>query len=223
MDFDFREHYFLLILPGLAVLVGLAIVSLQFTTENRALKAVPPLICLLLLGLSIFQQHDFFFRLPANVVNRTVYAGAAPYADMPAVGGYIAGHSSPSASVAVLGSEPEIYFYARRHPATGYICTYPLMESQPYAAQMQAEMISEIETNKPQFLVFVSNPSSWHTEPGSDRSIFDWFTKYSGTNYDRVALVDELAPDKTVFVSGKQIKNYHLAGPDYVGVFRRKD
>ena len=96
------------------------------------------------------------------------------------------------------------------------------MESQPYAARMQGEMISEIETNKPEFLVFVSNPASWHTRPGSNRSIFDWFTKYSATNYDRVALVDQIAWNKTAFVSGKEIKNYHLSGPDYVGIFRRK-
>lgn len=222
IDFDFQERYFILVLPALAILVGLAILSLQFTTENMAFKAVPPLICLLLLGLSIFQQRQFFFRLPSNAVSRAIYSDGTPYSDMPAVGSYIAGHSSPAATVAVLGSEPEIYFYAQRHPATGYVETYPLMESQPYAAQMQAEMISEIETNKPEFLVFVSNPASWHTRPGSDRSIFDWFTKYSGKFYERVALVDEISPDKTVFVSGKQIKNYRLAGPDYVGVFRRK-
>ncbi|HEY1788901.1 MAG TPA: glycosyltransferase family 39 protein [Verrucomicrobiae bacterium] len=222
MDFDFREHYFILFLPALAVLVGLAIVSLQFTTENRAFKTVPPLICLLILSWSVFQQRQYFFRLPANAVSRTIYAGDAPFADMPAVGGYIRGHSTPSATMAVLGSEPEIYFYAQRHPATGYIDTFPLMEPQPTAAQMQADMMIEIETNKPEYLVFVSNPTSWDTQPGSDRSILDWFTKYSGKFYERVALVDQIAGDKTVFVSGKQIKNYHLAGRDYVGVFRRK-
>lgn len=221
LDFDFREHYFILFLPALAVLVGLAIVSLQFATENRAFKAVPPLICLFILGWSIFQHRQFFFKLPTNAVSQANYADA-PYADMPTVGGYIASHSSPSATVAVLGSDPEIYFYAKRQPATGYIYTYPLMESQPYAATMQAEMISEIETNKPEFLVFVSNPSSWRTQPGSDRFIFDWFTQYSGKFYERVAVVDEIGSEKTAFVSGKQIKNYHLAGPDYIGIFRRK-
>jgi hypothetical protein len=222
IDFDFREHYFILILPALAILVGLAIVSLQFTTENQAFKAVPPLICLLILGWSIFQQRQFFLRLSTNEVSRTIYAGDAPFADMPAVGGYIRGHSGPAATLAVVGSEPEIYFYAQRRPATGCLYTYPLMESQPDAAQMRAEMINEIETNNPEFLVYVSNPASWRTRPGSDRSILDWFTKYSGKFYDRVALLDQVKPDKTVFISGKQIINYHLTGPDYVGIFRRK-
>lgn len=220
---NFREHYFILILPALAIFVGLAIVSLQFTTENRGLRIIPPLICLLILGGSVLQQRQFYFELPANAVSRIIYKGDAPFADMPAVGSYIAGHSSPLSSVAVVGSEPEIYFYADRHPATGYIYTYPLMESQPYAAQMQSEMISEIETNQPEYLVYVSNPNSWNARPGSNRSIFDWFPKYSAKFYDRVALVDQISWDKSKFVSGKELKNYHLSGPNYVGIFKRKD
>ncbi|HEV2320031.1 MAG TPA: glycosyltransferase family 39 protein [Verrucomicrobiae bacterium] len=222
IDLDFREHYFILVLPALAILIGLSIVSLQFATENKVFKAVPLLICILILGWSIFQQRQFYFQLPANAVSRIIYKGDAPFADMPAVGGYILGHSSPAATVAVVGSEPEIYFYAQRHPATGYIYTYPLMEPQPYAAQMQAEMISEIQTNQPEYLVYVTNPESWNTRPKSDRSIFDWFTKYSAQYYNRVALVDQVSWDKTVFVSGDRVKNYHLSGPDYVGIFKRK-
>ncbi|HEV2330679.1 MAG TPA: glycosyltransferase family 39 protein [Verrucomicrobiae bacterium] len=223
IDLYFREHYFILILPALAIFMGLAIVSLQFATENNAFKIIPPLICLLILAGSVYQQRQFYFQLPANAVSRIIYKGDAPFADMPAVGSYIAGHSGPNATLAVVGSEPEIYFYAQRHPATGYIYTYPLMEPQPYAKQMQAEMIGEIETNRPEYLVYVSNPGSWNARPGSDRSIFDWFTQYSGKFYDRVALVDQISWSKTAFVSGKDIKNYHLIGRDYVGIFKRKD
>ena len=107
-------------------------------------------------------------------------------------------------------------------PATGYIYAYALMEPQPYAAQMQSEMIGEIETNRPQYLVFVSNPESWTIRPGSDRSIFNWFAKYSAKYYDRVALVDQISWDKTFFASGGKIKDYHLTGADYVGIFKRK-
>jgi len=45
-------------------------------------------------------------------------------------------HTNPTDTIAVLGSEPEIYFYSHRISATGYIYTYPLMEPQRYAVQM---------------------------------------------------------------------------------------
>jgi len=39
---------------------------------------------------------------------------------------YLREHPPPQASLAVLGSEPEIYFHAHCHSATGYIYTYGL-------------------------------------------------------------------------------------------------
>ncbi len=222
IGFDFREHYFILILPALAILVGLAIVSLQFATANKAFKIVPPLVCISILGWSLLQQRQFFFELPANTVSRIIYAGDAPFADMPAVGNYIRDHSKPVATMAVIGSDPELYFYAQRRPATGYVSTYPLMQRQPYAAQMQAEMVSQIQTNKPEYLVFVTNPDSWHMQPGCDHSIFNWFARYSGASYERVAVLDQVSQDKTVFISGDRLKNYHPAGRNYVGIFKRK-
>jgi hypothetical protein len=102
------------------------------------------------------------------------------------VGRWIREHSTPQARVAVVGSEPQIYFYARRHSATGYIYTYALMEAQPYASLMQREMIQEIERRQPEFLVIVENPFSWLKLKTSDGAIFEWAGKYADRNYVRV-------------------------------------
>jgi hypothetical protein len=53
---------------------------------------------------------------------------------------YIRTNSPSSATVAILGSEPEIYFYANRHSATGYIYNVALLERQQFAKDMQEEM-----------------------------------------------------------------------------------
>jgi 4-amino-4-deoxy-L-arabinose transferase-like glycosyltransferase len=189
IDLNFREHYFILLLPALGLFVGLAIVALQFATANRFFKIVPPLICLSILGWTVYQQREFFFKMPANTVSRVVYSGDTPFVDMPAVGDYIRTNSSPNATVAVIGSEPEIYFYANRRPATGYLYMYPLMEPQPFATQMQYEMMGEIRTNKPEFLVYITNPDSWNVRPKSDQTILKWFSQYT-TNYDKVLAMD---------------------------------
>lgn len=107
---------------------------------------------------------------------------------MPAVGQLVRTMSTTNDTVAVVGSEPEIYFYARRHSATGYLYMYPLMEPQPYATQMQREMMSEIESNQPALLVLVSNPDSWNVRPASDPGLLKWFSQYSGAHYERVAI-----------------------------------
>ena len=46
--------------------------------------------------------------------------------------------------LAILDSEPEIYFYSRCQAATGFIYTYPLMEEHAYALKLQRQMIDEI-------------------------------------------------------------------------------
>ena len=51
--------------------------------------------------------------------------------------------------LAVLGSEPEIFFYSHRLSSTGYIYVYALMENQLYWQKMQRQMIDEIESNLP--------------------------------------------------------------------------
>ena len=63
--------------------------------------------------------------------------------------------------MAVIGSEPEIYFYARRRAATGYIYMYPLMEPHPFARRMQEDMIAELEREAPRFMVLVNVDTSW--------------------------------------------------------------
>jgi hypothetical protein len=97
-------------------------------------------------------------------------------------------HSSPDAKIAVLGSEPEIYFYAQRHSATGYIYAYGLMEAQPYARQMQDEMIREIETAQPEYVVYVTSPLSWLRERESDPHIFTWARRYLDGGYQLIPL-----------------------------------
>src|SRR5947208_15586515 len=86
-----------------------------------------------------------------------------PFAAAVKIAEYLREHTNPDDTIAVLGSEPEIYFYAQRHSATGYIYTYELMEPQKYARQMQEERIHEIESARPKFRValVLVNPRRW--------------------------------------------------------------
>jgi hypothetical protein len=189
IDLNFREHYFILILPALAVMVGFAVMALEENAKG-GFKVLPSVCCAALLGGTIFQQRQYFFQLPANAVSAIVYYGDAPFTAMPNVGSYIREHSTTNDLVAVVGSEPEIYFYAQRHSATGYLYMYALMEPQPYASQMQRQMINEIETNRPEFLVLVPTADSWNVRPNSDQIILKWFDQYS-KNYQPVRSIGE--------------------------------
>ncbi|MDO8661750.1 MAG: glycosyltransferase family 39 protein [Candidatus Omnitrophota bacterium] len=185
--FIFREHYFVMILPVVSILCGMCVNSAVEFIKNRkypaAFQSFPVIIFTVILALSVFQQRDYFFTATPERVSRKAYA-ENPFIESISIGNYLKAHSSPEDTIAVLGSEPQIYFYARRRSATGYIYAYPLMENQPYALKMQEEMIREIEFQKPLYLVFVKVNTSWLRHGGSENFIFRWAQNYITEHYD---------------------------------------
>jgi len=162
----------------------------------------------------------WFIWTPAQIA-RAVY-GPDPFPEAQLMAMFIRAHSAPDARVAVLGSEPEIYFLARRHSATGYIYTYGLMEPQPFARQMQEEMIRDIETSRPEFIVFMDDPYSWFRHPDSDPRIFNWWDAYQ-TNYTLVAIADVISSSQTIYAWGTNaIAHYHEAHGVALELHQRK-
>jgi hypothetical protein len=132
-------------------------------------------------------------------------------------------HTAPEETVAVVGSEPQIYFYARRLSATGYIYTYGLMEPQPYNQAMQRQMAREIEAGRPRYLLFVNVSWSWLRRPESPGEIFDWLSDHE-RSYERVGVV-LLSDDRPgEFVWDEAARRLVLAadGP-WITILRRKD
>jgi len=205
--FYFRKHYFLLLLPAAALLAGCAVSGTGWLWSQRMKSSRFgnwPVWCYALMVATtvVAKSGVWFIRTPEQVARDTY--GADPLRECELVAGYIRDNSAPDARVTVLGSEPAIYFLARRHSATGYIYTYGLMEEQPFARQMQDEMIHEIESHPPEFIVFADNPLSWARKPASDPKIFHWWDSYQ-TNYMLVALADILSPTNSVYVWGPQM------------------
>ena len=188
----FREHYFILMLPAFSLLVGLAVALLKYRLPP-AMKMAPVVIITGIVVADIGLQIRQFFRMTPLQLCQSIYGGN-PFAAARPVAQYVRENSGLNASVAVIGSEPEIYFYSNRRAATGYIYTYPLMESQPYALTMQKEMIGEIEAHKPEFLVMVMNRFSWNAQSSSDSTIVNWANAYTGKFYDPVGIVGEDGP-----------------------------
>ena len=122
-----------------------------------------------------------------------------------------------------MGSEPQIYFYSNRRSATGHIYTYALMEDHNYAAQMQEEMIREIESWSPKFLVFVSIPTSWLARADSKKLIFKWFIQYQDKYYQKVGTVDIVSKEQTVYCWGQEYENYKPRSRSWILVYQRKE
>ncbi|HZL12537.1 MAG TPA: glycosyltransferase family 39 protein [Verrucomicrobiae bacterium] len=226
--FYFRRHYFILALPAFAILIGLAITSVQQLLQIKMARNASIIVSLILfaaiLGRNIFIQREFFFQASGNQICQTIYRNF-PFIESIGIARYIREHSSENDRIAILGSEPQIYFYAQRRSATGYIYTYALMELQPYAAKMQRDMISEIESNKPEYIVLVGCGNSWVIRPSSDLAIFDWFKKYSKEFYEITGIIEMPSTGEAIYLWDNDVKNHQeiaQLSEHYLIVYKRK-
>ncbi len=219
----FRGHYFILMLPAIALLAGVAVSSVseriqQKNPANARPWLVPALIFLAAFASAIYGQREYLFRMDPLTASKSLY-GDNPFSEAVEIANYLRQHTSAGARIAVLGSEPEIYFYSGRRAATGYIYTYSLMEPQPYALQMQKEMAAEIEAAQPEYIVFVGVPQSFGKLPSSEGYIFRWIDSYLRTHYDIVGVAD--IRQQTNYVWGDAARNYQPHS-SYIRVFKRK-
>jgi hypothetical protein len=220
--FYFRSHYFILVLPAAAFLAGVAVISatrmLGSAVQSKVIAAIPMALFVIGFAHAIFQQRAFLFELSPLEACRAVY-GPNPFPEALKIAEYIKTHSSPGDRIAVLGSEPEIYFYSGRQPATGYIYVYSLMENQKYALTMQEEMISEIEAARPKHLVLAQVPTSWLVQRGSHALIFSWARQYLRRQYELEGIAD--IRHESQYAWGDAAKEYSPQSQFLVSAYKR--
>jgi 4-amino-4-deoxy-L-arabinose transferase-like glycosyltransferase len=214
--FYFRPHYFIMMLPAVSLLVGVALSKLSDLLSSRVIlvRFGPLLLLGTALSFPIIWDKKIFLEASPAEASRMIYP-ESPFPESVRIADYVREHTTPDDKIAVLGSEPQIYFYSQRHSATGYIYTYALMEPQKYARQMQEEMIREIEGANPKYLVSVVMNDSWLERPQSDRLIFTWANEYTSQNYAAAGFVN-ITPKETDYYFGNippsvgTLKNYIL-------------
>jgi 4-amino-4-deoxy-L-arabinose transferase-like glycosyltransferase len=229
----YRPHYFVVPLVAVAILSGVGgswmidWAGRPVTNEadrGRRRSFSWPVVVVLLMGgaIVICQQWEFFFWWTPTQACREVY-GWAPFVESPLIAEYVSRHSTPDQRVAVLGSEPEVYFYARRRAATGHLFAYPLTEQNPFALKLQEEMCREIEAAKPEFLVVFDNSTSWWmVVPDRNRFVLDWSARYLNRYYRPVGLADTRSSRRIDYLWDKEAAEAKPRGDTHVWVFRRK-
>ncbi len=200
--FYFRNHYFLMAVPGLALLNAAFVLTVARALKNRGygpwVNWLPMCLTAFVVGDVLVNNGRMWFDMTPVQLSRELYPGN-PFPESVQIADYLKAHTSASDTVAVLGSEPQIFFLSDRHSASGYIYMYSLTEPQPLAPRMGKEFMSQIETARPAYVVFVNMSTSWYSlitlESFRQASgIQNWWANYS-KNYDLVGAV-KISPNK---------------------------
>jgi 4-amino-4-deoxy-L-arabinose transferase and related glycosyltransferases of PMT family len=224
VGFYYRPHYFIVLYPVLAILAGAGVSAaaglLRRVKVTKAWAFAPIIVFMLAFANALYLDRGTYFTQSPYAVIREIY-GVNPFPEAVAIADYIRRNSDQNARIAVLGSEPEVFFYAQRHSATGYIYTYALVEEQSYASVMQSEFIREVEASAPEFIVSVFINQSWLRRSRSDDLIFRWADTYIREHYRLVGIADG-GRNHDIYRWGTDTLTYRPRRPEVLVVYRRR-
>ena len=218
--FFFRPHYFIYMLPAASFLFAAATTALPLFFGKQKGAVATAALCIALFASLVYTQRGALASTP-EALSRAMY-GYNPFPEALVISEYISRNTAPDEKIAVLGSEPEIYFYSRRRSATGFMYTYPLMERQQFAIDMQKKMKDEIKRADPALLVFVDIKFSWGANEDSSTKIFDWLRDFVSEGYALTGMIDIKAAEDRKYSWGKDIENAPAPEPGYgIYIYRR--
>ena len=222
--FYFRAHYFLCLFPATALLTGVGFYSMNNLIKKISLRRINPIITagfvFIFFSYSIFDQRKFFFQTKPETVSRIIY-GNNPFPESLVIADYIKEHSSPSDKIAILGSEPQILFYADRISASKHIFMYYLMGNHLHALSMQKEAMADIELTKPPILINVVIPTSWLFHKDSKSMLFHWLDGFVLKNYKLAGVVEIQGLNTTNYYWGVDTTKFVPKGENFIQIYQR--
>jgi hypothetical protein len=169
----FRPHYFIQALPALAALCGVVLgtIGAWFLARRSMALALLGLMALAALAAAppILANASIRGAGTPSAISREIY-GQNPFPESLEIGKYIRRTSGPDDRVYIVGSEPQILFYADRPSATRYIFFYPLTGDYPDVLERQRGVAAEVEAARPLYVVWSNIETSLRV--GEDTELF---------------------------------------------------
>ncbi len=181
----FRPHYFIQMLPPLAAAAGVAAGAVvgALPAQRALVRGAVVAAAIGVLGApAVVANWATLTAGSPNAVSRRIY-GLNPFPESLEIAKYIRRTSSPDDSIYVMGSEPQIFFYAERRSATRYIFFYPLMGAFPDAGQRQRELIREVQAANPRYVVVANLSTSLMANSNTDPYVFDETRRWLARHY----------------------------------------
>lgn len=208
----FFPHYFLQATPIQAVLSGVGMALLWKEARRRfeqrgALLAA--LITACVLANPLVGDARLLLRGSPEQISYRIYPGNI-FPDTVRVAEYIRENSSPSDSIFVFGSEPQIPFYAKRRNVSRFEFLFPLFGNYPDALKNQYEVYYRIVKENPKFIVVALNLLFF--AQGSEQMLFERVNKL---------LMHQYALDGLVLLEDRRIE--HIYGQSKVSGLGKQD
>jgi len=207
--FYYRPHYFVLMLPSIALLfgVGIRFVYRVFSTASlKLIRYFPPTFIVVMTFLSTLAAHwDILYQYTPENVTRMVY-GSCPFTYSSLIAELIKEKTSKEDRVAIIGNEPQFLFYSKRRSATSFIYTFSLIEDQPFTEQFRLEMIHQVESAAPKLIIYTRTVLDYSDKSKGQKELDKWFLDYTGLYYNPTARFEYFCDDTLLITDSAQIQ-----------------
>jgi 4-amino-4-deoxy-L-arabinose transferase-like glycosyltransferase len=228
----FRPHYFIQMTPALSALAGCGAAGAVARVARRGAASAAIAVAaavLLIVVPSAFANRAILGAGDPNVISRSIY-GSNPFVESPVIGRYIERTSTPNDTIYIVGSEPQILFYANRRSATRYIFFYPLTGDYPDVLARQQSVVEEIENERPLYVVWSNLQTSLLSNQDTEPHLFDFTRRLLAREY-RLELLAHPISDlgSFEFVYGAPARKLMRAAGErvesapWVALYRRRD
>ncbi len=175
----YRPHYFQLMFPAVALVVAHSLQKgnwriLKYTLQRYHLLAI-------IFFTTIVAQPCYFFLYEKEHIVRKMYPHEF-FNDIKRFGGFLNKKLPENERIGLYSSDPQLWFYAQRRGASGFLYAFPLTEIQPYAQMMTDTYIQETEKANPEWLLYCTIAKGEDNQK-TMLQIDNWFDTYA-KNYD---------------------------------------
>jgi hypothetical protein len=148
----YRAHYHQYLIPAVAFLMAFGWSFYESLSEKWTFKALYMGLLLWCFGDAIERQQLFLFQFTPEQLCSKMY-GDERFHEFRTIGNIIKKTSQKTDTIGLMGPEPELFFYADRVSASGYMYSYPFVEKQRYSMDMAFQYKKEIITCKPKWFI----------------------------------------------------------------------
>lgn len=158
----FYPHYFIFMLPVLALTAGVGLAGMLRRGPAAYVRRGAVLLACVAAASGLR-----FAALPEKEIVRLSYHNNT-FLQSRSMGDYLRAQAFPGVTAFIIGSEPEILFYAGLPSVSRIYYTYPLVTPTKMMAELRRETVADLLRRPPDFVVFVNKTQSIGIKKGSN-------------------------------------------------------
>ncbi|AEE51156.1 ArnT family glycosyltransferase [Haliscomenobacter hydrossis] len=221
----FYLHYWIQFVPIVAILLAHLFFQLEKLGQNvrfSSLKSLSTPLGFVVLFMVTGLSAPVWLQGESAAIMRKMF-GSNPFVEDELVARLIDSSIQPNETVAVLGSEPQIYVYLKRKAPSRHFYTAFLSRQHRLTRSWHDEALQGLTTQKPDYVVFVLMPLSWMLRPDSNQGFYQNAYRWVMANYSPIAWADYEDVNNPTIVTDAAASTYQPRSSSYIMVMKRKN